>query len=377
MTIKELAYSTQQNLQTTTGSTFKRAHIYELLAAAFGFNSYASLTSDAVFTRDSLSSRRALKYADQVKDRCLEIGYDSKTADVVGKSLPALLTEQEIGVISIPDLVAHLRHEPAHEEWNEDEEEDDWELVQDARMAVTDMLISPLLMDGLNNAASKGSAIAHYALALIHAGAEDDLDDQAIGGDYWYQQAQSGRVLTGVEKEWADSHAARLDREQLFSRYLQEAARLGNPEALLELADRFDDPAFFDRATTGVNADPAWVAEIAERLGRPEDSKKWLTEAAISGDTEAMRQLIEEHDHGDLVRCWTWLYLAEMLGDDLTKDEYHAIHEDGSPYDDDVGGPMFADGRDGITLAPINAEQHATARKFAAEMFRAISDDDQ
>jgi hypothetical protein len=43
MTIKELAYSAQQHLQASTGSSLKRAHIYELLAASFGFKSYAAL----------------------------------------------------------------------------------------------------------------------------------------------------------------------------------------------------------------------------------------------------------------------------------------------------------------------------------------------
>ena len=51
MTIKELAYSAQQQLQASTGSSFKRAHIYELLAASFGFNSYAALGADTVFTQ--------------------------------------------------------------------------------------------------------------------------------------------------------------------------------------------------------------------------------------------------------------------------------------------------------------------------------------
>ena len=89
-----------------------------------------------------------------------------------------------------------------------------------------------------------------------------------------------------------------------------------------------------------------------------------------------MRRLIEEFDHGDPVRCWAWLYLAEMLGSDLTKDEYYAINEDGSPYDDDVGGPMFVDGCDGIRLEPISAEQQATARQNAVEMFRVIRNDE-
>ena len=52
MTIKTLAYSAQQHLEANTGARYKRAHIYELLAAAFGFNSYASLCADAVFIEE-------------------------------------------------------------------------------------------------------------------------------------------------------------------------------------------------------------------------------------------------------------------------------------------------------------------------------------
>ena len=37
MTIKELAYSAQQQLQASTGKPLKRAHIYELLAASFDY----------------------------------------------------------------------------------------------------------------------------------------------------------------------------------------------------------------------------------------------------------------------------------------------------------------------------------------------------
>jgi hypothetical protein len=43
MTIRELAYFTQLHLEASTGISFKRARIYELLAAAFGFKSYAAL----------------------------------------------------------------------------------------------------------------------------------------------------------------------------------------------------------------------------------------------------------------------------------------------------------------------------------------------
>ena len=99
------------------------------------------------------------------------------------------------------------------------------------------------------------------------------------------------------------------------------------------------------------------------------DAKHWLTVAAESGDTDAMLRLIEEHDQGNLARCWTWVYLSQLVGTDLSKDEHYAINEDGSEYDDDVGGPAYAAGRDGVALDPLSAEQDAAAKKCGAGPF--------
>lgn len=118
--------------------------------------------------------------------------------------------------------------------------------------------------------------------------------------------------------------------------------------------------------------DPARVAEIAEQMGRMVDVRHWLTIAAKGGDTDAMRRLIEEFDHEDLSQCWKWLYLAQLLGTDLSQDAYYAIHEDGSLYDDDVGGAAFVAGQDGVKLAPLNAEENAIARRSAEELYHQI-----
>jgi hypothetical protein len=153
---------------------------------------------------------------------------------------------------------------------------------------------------------------------------------------------------------------------------LREAARLGQQDALLDLADRFGDPAFFEQADTHSNADPTVVAAIAQRLGRHGDAMKWLTVAAEAGDTEAMRQLIEEYDQRDLLRCWTWVYLAKLMDVDLTMDEHYAINEDGSPYDDDVGGAVYVGGCGGVVIDPISAKQDAVARDAAKKIFGRI-----
>jgi len=177
-------------------------------------------------------------------------------------------------------------------------------------------------------------------------------------------------VLTGVEKEWADAHAQQLKTQELYERHLREAARLGCAEALLEMAERFDDPAFFDCTERSVAEDSAKVAEIAERLGRRYDAKQWFTIAADGGDTEAMRRLIEAYCRDDPEQKWMWVYLARLLGTDLMRDDYYAINEDGTPYENDVGGPAFVDGRDGVKLDPLDAERDAAARTAAEQCFR-------
>lgn len=363
MTIKELAYSAQQRLQANTGGSFKRAHVYELLAASFGFNSHAAFGVDTVLTELRQNDRRVVPQSALIKRRCIELGYQPDTATLASSALESFLAERQIGVASISSLVSRLR-------WESSSQDEELEYDPDELFDPTDEAFGPILLDGLAVAASKGNALAHYALALIHA--PDNEDDPDAGSSYWHSQGQQGRVLTGVEKEWAEAHEARLAQAEKYSRHLREASRLGNQDALLDLADRFDDPSFFEQPRHSVDADPAAIAAIAERMGRTADAKHWLTIAAESGDTDAMLQLIEEYDHADLQRCWAWVYLSRLVGTDLTQDAHYAINEDGSDYDDDVGGPAYVAGRDGVELEPLGPEQDATARLAAQKLFEQI-----
>lgn len=378
MTIKELAYCAQQQLQDSTGKPLKRAHIYELLAASFGFNSYAALGVDTVLTEQRPDDERIASHSPFVRGRCIELGYQPESADLVSVSLGSFLAERHIGIVRISELIGQLRGDwvslkgyPIGDDAEQfGEELDDRLSVRWAGSDVGDF--APLMLDGLEAAASKGNALAHNALSLIHAPDDDEDTDQGAESPYWHTQEQQGRVLTGVEKEWAIAHAARLAQEDKYACHLREAGRLGNQHALLDLAERLGDPSFFERPLHDVGADPSAVAEIAERLGRVADAKHWLTVAAESGDTDAMLRLIEEHDQGNLARCWTWVYLSQLVGTDLSKDEHYAINEDGSEYDDDVGGPAYAAGRDGVDLDPLSAEQDAAARDAARDLFEQI-----
>lgn len=371
MTIREFAHSAQQHLQAHTGSPFKRAHIYELLAATFGFKSHAAMSAGAVFTRRPAGHRKFTSQLAAIRQRCVELGYQPVTADAAATELTALLSARQLDVVSLSDLVAELLADRNGQDWTEDDHETD-DVLEAHEPILPDPYgdddISTDLLQDLESAAERGNALAHYALALIYDRHADDEGQQPIS-PYWHNQAQQGRVLTGVQIEWAEAYAKQRADADKYAHHLRAAASLGSRHALLDLADRFDDPSFFENDGGATIDDPARVGEIAERLGLYQDARRWLTIAAEAGDIEAMRQLVDGYDQGDLQRCWTWVYLAQLAGTDLTQSRHYAINEDGSEYDDDVGGPAFVAGDDGVELIALAPEQDAAARAEAERLF--------
>ncbi|WP_043320041.1 hypothetical protein [Microbulbifer sp. HZ11] len=365
MTLKELAHAAQQHLQSSVGFSLKKSHIYELLAASIGFNSYAAFKSEMVFTLHTESDNPIPPKAEDLPRRFIELGYPSETATLAASGLQAFLAVKRVGAVNILDLINSMRDEfSIYSEYLDasdvspfDYSDPDW--------------ANTLLLNGLEKAAAKDNGNANYALALIYS-SETSHWQVSEGSAYWFEQVQQGRTLAGTEKEWADAYETSLNRAMKHKHHLREAGRQSVPLALLDLAAKFGDPTFFDQSYQNVDVDPAEIAAIAEQIGHTSGAKYWLTIAAECGNTEAMLELIEAYDREDLVRSWSWVYLSQLVGTDLSKSAHYAIHEDGSLYDDDIGGPMFVDGRDGVELDPISSEQHAEAKRTAEILFERI-----
>lgn len=71
----------------------------------------------------------------------------------------------------------------------------------------------------------------------------------------------------------------------------------------------------------------------------------------------------------DIGEAWMWLYVAQMLGTDLTKSTMRAYHDGGQQhgqeYDDDFGGAMYVDGDEGMKLVPLETGRDHNARELA------------
>ncbi len=363
MTIKKMAFATQQHLQANTGINVKRTHTYELLAASFGFNSYAALNADWVFIEQVTHSRNPNKQRDAIGHRCLGLGYPAEVALRLAEQLTIHLSSQKIGVIKLDNLISHLSNL-----FDDDEDTDEFDVVDFDKEELSSF---PLLISGLQAVAATNHPKAHYALALIYRPSDDDSN--VIGIDYWYIQANKGAALSTVQQEWADTYSAKLIRDANYKSHLIQAAKLGHQSAKLELAENFGDTTLFESITPeSSDLDPIHVADIAEQIGRYIDARRWLTLAAKKGDTEAMCRLIKDYDRHDLQQCWVWMHLGRLLGEDLADNNYEAIHENGRFYDDEIGGPIFVLGDDGIHLEAISAEKDVIARNTAEAIFKLI-----
>ena len=109
MTLKELTYEVRQCLQTELGVQFKQAHIYELLASAFGYKSWAAFSSDAVML-DNCDSfhgrfREEAQRMNLVRQRCQKISYSVDIADKVPPLVFSVLKNRAAVAIKVSQLL--------------------------------------------------------------------------------------------------------------------------------------------------------------------------------------------------------------------------------------------------------------------------------
>lgn len=374
MTIKDLAYRIQTGLAGASGTTISRSQAYELLAAAFGYRSYAAFGAEAVFGVLADNARLPSIDEPELRQRCGELRQVESVESIV-----ALVKRELAAIRLVPVRIQHLV--ALLQAYLDDPYDDDqvpsthpngsysfFELIDDETGE-----LSAFLVHGLEAAASKSSHWAHYALALSYLDTDDDEPSGTQSSAYWSEQRARGEKLSSNACEWADNYERESTRASKAEAHMREAARLGNVHALLDLADLYEDPAFFEAMIEPTQIDdPARIAEIADRLGRDADRQRWLTLAADSGDIDAMLELIESSEGVPVERYWVYVYLAKLQNYDLTASRVRAYH-DGGPradqeYDDDFGGGVYLKGNDTPGFPKLSKEADAVARRRAEEI---------
>ncbi len=402
MTLKELAYSAQRHVQASTGISLKRSHVYELLAASFGFKSFAAFAAEALLTDGGVgaSSPRATP---ELIGRAVQLGYPQVNSRTIAQCLTDHASERGVSFVRLRDLLAALTPQPRttatdddSDDWEDDADDDETDsaaAIVGVEQQASRFLASSLLMDSLEHAASRRIAEAHFAMARIYRCDRPN--------SYLYDESLKGRTLNKVEQRWADAYIQNKPRFEKYEHHLRCAAIGGVRQAAAEFAEAFENSEFFALAERGTGpVDAMQMSRGAAAANDNESARRWLRIAgeegsskatemlaqsgdqwairklAESGDIEAIRAMAEMAMETDLREAWMWQHLAKFLGTDLTRSNMRAYHEGGEradeEYDDDFGGPLYVAGDEGLSLAPLDPARDREAHDLARAIFERI-----
>jgi hypothetical protein len=353
MNIKTLIHQLHRELEQTSKSSLPRSQLYEGLAAGFGYATYAALSTEAVF--DDGHPTPSID-AEAVQKRLRGLGVAPEAADMAAEQLNAAAVATGLAVVKIRDLVLRLLGDA-----RTDDEWDDHESV-----GIDDL--SALHRDSLVRAADRGNALAAYAMARLLSNAMDE--DDAPKGSHWHQQMKAGQPLNAMEQEFATEYVEWLEARASYERYLTTAARGKIADACVEAAYRFDDPTWLQDCDPWKLFAPLAALVVFDHHGRRDLSFEACRRAALCGDSEAIELMLAEYDAESAIHAQGWIYFAEAQGIELEDLEprAYAIHEDGSRYDDDIGGPIYAVEDRGLRPAPLEPKEDAQARNYAAAL---------
>lgn len=397
MTLKALAHAAHHTLQTRAGCNIPHSHIYELLAAAFGYSTWASLRADALLADNNAGETPSPAVAPQVIGRALHLQYAQAVAHAMADALADFIGMRQLTVVrwaTLEQLLLPVARYPASTDLDAaelDDEPDEAPVsapTAASAMARDRLLASTLLVETLEQTASV-APWTHQLLAALYRCAKPN--------PYLYEESLKGRALTTIERGWVEDYLKLAPRHRKYEAHLKAAAEGGVRACALEYGTVFERPEFIALAERlDGDVDPEQMALVAST---PQARARWLRQAAQVGSGRAMEVLAdlgdawaEEHMggeadsdwlrraaeraivQGDALRAWTWQYVALARGDDLTRSTLTARHDggtnDGQFYDSDFGGPLYVDGDEALVLPALDLAQHREAKSKARDILR-------
>lgn len=360
MSAKEQAYQAHAFVRSGGVSSTRRSHIHELLAALLGYRTFAAFQHDAVWCDVPMSLVGQQLDVERLRERCMQIGLPDEEVPLVVRSLSGFLQDSGYASVRFEELIAAASFDETHQNWKE------WVWNQIVRPSDG---LGPVLCTELEAAADRGVINAHYAIAKLLEGDAEYYGDEA---DRLRRSIKRQGTWTAPFVSFNEVNINGLLLEEKYRHHLFEAARAGHVLAAMDSARFYADPALLNASPTD-DVDPLIAADLAAEYGDHEKLKYWLTVAAEQGDVGAMRELIMSRAESN-EQAWVWIYLSKLLGGDLEQDHFVAINDDGTLWDDDVGGPAQLGGHQGIQLPKLNAEVDHQARLKAEELLRRIDD---
>lgn len=392
MTLKDLAYTAQQRLENSIGAAVKRSHVHELLAAAFGFGSWAAFQSKALLADAGVGDAPA-GASPRLVGRALQLGYEQAASVALADAVHAFVTERQLSSVHLC-AIAGLLVPPPRAVDDQDAEYDESGISPDAdeipsalaqaALPRDRLLTSALLLDSLDRSSAAAGPHRHFELAALYRCARPR--------PYLYEESLKGKVLTAIEQGWVADYLRMEPCFQRYERHLRAAALGGISKAAVEYATAFESPEFFELAQRlAGDVDAIQMAKVAPtpqaratwvRTAAEQGSQSALQELAYQGDEWAEDRLAELGDvdairaaaeravaQGNAMRAWTLQYLAVQHGVDFTRSTERAYHDggpqDGQLYDSDFGGGLYVAGEEALELPAMSRAAHLEAESLA------------
>lgn len=361
MTIKAFVHTTQLDLKDVLGISLKRSHIYEMIAAAYGYSTYASLQADAI-----LLSNTKWQVA-------LDVSAIEARAIILGISIPELIAQQLATLLEQTGIISLRVREILRHRVNDDYITKHGQLPPDSttasRFSSSDHYAGELMNMLKQN--EFNSLLVHQGLVQLSA-----FSDRNASSFPQYELHQEFYKLAG---EFNDTEVGGLvDNDRVryshWLLHLKKSAMRFDMEAIELLSTHRLDISLY----MNVLKDYSYCETVAvkcEDAGNMQHAHYWWIRAALKGSINAMHKLISNYEKEDLYRCWIWVLLAECIGYDLLNEV-----DTSTTYDVFAGGdkntfPIQGQSFPALILPALDMVLHHKAQRVVDKLCQEHFDD--
>lgn len=347
--LSSTAHAVLQQLKIQNSVLPTRAQILELLAAYFGYKTYAAFKADSAISEETLKAAMLDRVAsnERLASRLLELSLPESLASQVMHSII-----QHLQTAKLEPKISLLR------------------IAQDLQIAVGQVRLDSKEIkasyDFLAKSHDAESVLLRYVWQSHDLGSDPDDEDVYAGASaYWYEQRKAGNQLSAAATQWADAYERQLAAEKRQQDFLSAFAdtTLAKPNAI-EVIRHNAEPNFCCQLGA------SYLLDLFESL--PIESMDddfyyaWHYLVVLQQPNhETLVELAEGIDNP--IELWAWYFFGQDNNIDITADNHWAINSDTGEIWNDYG-PAEPVGYDGITLPNISDSQKHDAKLMAERM---------
>lgn len=347
--LSSTAHAVLQQLKIQNSVLPTRAQILELLAAYFGYKTYAALKADSAISEETLRAAILDSVASNTRlvSRLFELSLPESLNNQVTKCIiQQLQTDKLEPKISLLRIAQYLQIAVGRVKLDKKERKAGYDFLAKSHDAECVLLRYVWQSHELQRS---------HVYSANYSGASA----------YWYQQRQAGAQLSAAANQWASAYEQRLAAEKRQQDFLSAFASstLAKPNAIEVIRQKAEPnfcchlyasyliSLFESLAIESMDEDFYYDWHYLETLQRPYH--------------ESLVDLAEGIE--DPIELWAWYFFGQHNNIDITADNKWAINSDtGAIWDED--GPAEVAGYDGITLPHITDSQKHEAQLMAERM---------